>query len=113
MFHIMMQILHISEVDVRETKMMGSTPIIIVGVRVLSSYILFFNLYKQSFVHVCYSKTTHWKLRDYLFSHPFVVSVSNTADLLCAGSRRFYNRRRKGKDCLRDLLQLYGCIYEL
>lgn len=28
-----MQILHISEVEVRETKMMGETPIIIVGVR--------------------------------------------------------------------------------
>lgn len=32
-----MQILHISEVDVRETKMMGDSPLIIVGVSTFSS----------------------------------------------------------------------------
>lgn len=76
-FSLVLQILHISEVDVRETKMMGSSPIIIVAVRTSTKYL-----------YLCYWKNTWQQLMVNLEpnGHFFVQLsiVSNTADLLCA-----------------------------
>lgn len=93
----LLQILHISDVEVRETKMMGTSPIIILMV---CTFEINLNVLHFFFLSTWLQVSLRLLMENFLTPMILfcgIVTVPNTAGLLCTWQKRFNNRRGPGK----------------